>query len=92
MNTSVGRGVKVRPDAILSLPCIRSFRCRISSSGVIFRIGGGAAALAAGSTMCEGRCGAERMAFKRLWKFRAWFEEKVEIRRYDWLKKEPIAW
>ena len=37
MKTSVGLGVKLRPASMLSLLCIRSFLCRMSSRGVIVR-------------------------------------------------------
>jgi hypothetical protein len=40
MKTSVGRGANERPAQMLALLCIRSLRCRISSSGVMCRIGG----------------------------------------------------
>jgi hypothetical protein len=41
MNTSVGLGANDRPAWMLSALCMRSFRCRISSRGVISRDGGG---------------------------------------------------
>ena len=60
MNTSVGLGVKPRPAAMLSLLCIRSFRCRISSSGVIVRTGGGSA-IEAVMRSAQGKNGADRV-------------------------------